>query len=63
MVLSPEKGRSRCTDKEIGDAETLIFKDLPIKNSKEVQILRITLDRNMNFIIILKVFAEKQPKN
>ena len=30
---------------EIGDAETLDFNDLAIKNSKKVEILGITLDR------------------
>ena len=34
---------------KIDHAETLNFNNLAIKNSKEVEILGITLDRNMNF--------------
>ena len=46
-----------CTGQKIDDAETLNFNNLAIKNSKEVEILGITLDRNM--ILILKIFVEK----
>ena len=38
-----------CIGQKIDDAETLNFNNLAIKNSKEVEILGITLDRNMNF--------------
>ena len=34
---------------KIGDAETLNFNNLAIKNTKAVEILGITSDRNMNF--------------
>ena len=52
-----------CVLKVIDDAEILNFNDLAIKNGIEVEILGITLDRNMNFHIILKIFVEKQVKN
>ena len=38
-----------CIDQKIDDTETLNFNNLAIKNSKEVEILGIALDRNMNF--------------
>ena len=38
-----------CIDQKIDDTETLNFNNLAIKNSKEVEILGITLDGNMNF--------------
>ena len=37
-----------CIGQKIDDAKTLNFNNLAIKNSKEVEILGITLDRNMN---------------
>ena len=37
-----------CIGQNIDDAKTLNFINLAIKNSKEVEILGITLDRNMN---------------
>ena len=38
-----------CIGQKIDDTEILNFNNLTIKNSKEVEILEITLDRNMNF--------------
>ena len=52
-----------CVLKVIDDTEILNFNDLAIKNGIEVEMLGITLDRNMNFHIILKIFVEKQVKN
>ena len=49
--------------KEIDDAENIYFNDLTMKNSKEVEILGIALDRNMNFHTHIKIFVEKQVKN
>ena len=57
MVSDPEKSHFMCIGQKIDDAETLNFNNLAIKNSKDVEILGITLDRNM--ILILKVFVEK----
>ena len=59
MVLNPEKSHFICIGKEIDDAETLNLNDLTIKNSKEVEILRITLDRNMNFHTHIKNICRK----
>ena len=49
MVLNLEKSHFMYIGQKIDDAETLNFNNLAIKNSKEVEILGITLDRNMNF--------------
>ena len=49
MVLNPEKSHFMCIGQKIYVAETLNFNDLSIRNSKEVEILGITLDRRMNF--------------
>ena len=38
-----------CLGKNIDDTETLSFNDLALKNSKEVEILGITLNRSMGF--------------
>ena len=42
------KSHFMCIGQKIDDADTLDFNNLAIKNSKEVEILGITLDRNMN---------------
>ena len=45
--------------KKIDDAETLNFNILAIKNSKGVEILGITLNRNMNFHTHIKNICRK----
>ena len=59
LVLNPEKNHFMCIDQKIDDAETLNFNNLAIKNSKEVEILGITLDRNMNFHTHIKNICRK----
>ena len=59
MVLNPEKSHFMCIGQKIDDAETLNFNNLAIKNSKEVEILGITLDRNMNFHTHIKNICRK----
>ena len=59
MVLNPEKGHFMCTSQKIDNIETLNFNDLAIKNSKEVEILRITLDKQMNFHTHIKNICRK----
>ena len=49
LVVNPEKSHFICLGQKIDDAETLNFNNVAIKYSKEVEILRIMLDRNMNF--------------
>ena len=59
MVLNPEKSHFMCLGKNIDDTETLSFNDLALKNSKEVDILGITLDRNMGFNTHIKSICRK----
>ena len=54
MVLNPEKSHFICIGQKIDDAETLNFNNLAIKNSKEVELLEITLERNMNLYTCIK---------
>ena len=49
MALNPEKNYFMSLGKDIDDTETLSFNDFASKNSKEVKILGITLDRNLDF--------------
>ena len=59
MVLNPEKSHFMCLGKDIDDTETLRFNDLTLKNSKEVEILGITLDRSMGFNTHIKNICRK----
>ena len=59
MVSNPEKSHFMCVGQKIDDAETLNFNNFVMKNSKEVEILGITLDRNMNFHTHIKNICRK----
>ena len=59
MILNPEKSHIICIGRKIDDAETLNFNNLAMKNSKEVEVLGITLDRNMNFHNHIKNICRK----
>ena len=59
MVLNPEKIHFMCLGKRIDDTETLRFNCLALKNSKEVEIFRITLDRSMGFNTYIKKICRK----
>ena len=48
-----------CLGEDIDDTETLSFNDLTLKNSKEVEILGITLDRSMGFNTHIKNICRK----
>ena len=54
MVLNPEKIHFMWLGKRIDHTETLRFNCLALKNSKEVEIFRITLDRSMGFNTYIK---------
>ena len=62
IVLNPEKSHFMCIGKKIDDSETLNFNNLAIRNSKEVEILGTTLDRNMNFHTHIKNICRKAGK-
>ena len=38
-----------CIGKNVSDSELLNLKDLDLKNCKEVEVLGITVDRNLSF--------------
>ena len=48
-----------CLGKDIDDTETLSFNDLPLKNSKNVEMLGITVDRRMGFNTHIKNICRK----
>ena len=49
MVLNPGKSHYICLEKNLDNNEVLNFSDLTIKRSKEVGILGIKIDNNLNF--------------
>ena len=60
MVLNPGKSHFVCLGKGIDDTKTLSFNDLALRNSKEVEILGITLDRSMSFNTHIKNICRKE---
>ena len=63
MILNPGKCYFMCIGKNVSDSELLNLNDLNLKNCKEVEVLGITIDRNLNFKGHIKIFAEIQVKN
>ena len=59
MDLNPEKSHLMCIGQKIDDAKTLNFNNFAINNNKEVEIIGITLDRNMNFYTPIKNICKK----
>ena len=59
MILNPEKCYLMCIGKNVSDSELLNLNDLNLKNCKEVEILGITLDRNLNFKRHIKNICRK----
>ena len=59
MVLYPEKCHFMCIGQKIDNAETLNLNNFVIKNSREVEILGIKLDRNMKFHTHIKNICRK----
>ena len=64
MILDPGKYHFMCISKNITDSELLNFNYLIVKkNCKEVEILGITLDRNLNFRFHIKNLCRKVGQN
>ena len=64
MILDPGKYHFMCISKNITDSELLNFNDLIVKkNCKKVEILVITLDRNLNFRFHIKNLCRKVGQN
>ena len=61
MILNPGKCYFMCIGKNVSDSELLNLDDLNLKNCKQVEIISITIDRNLNFKG--QTCAEKQVKS
>ena len=59
MILNPEKSNYMCLGKHLDDNDVLNFNNLIIKSSKEVQILGIKIDKNLNFSNHIKSICRK----
>ena len=59
MILNLEKYYFMCIGKNVSDSEFLNLNDLNLKNCKEVEILGVTLDRNLNFKRHIKNICRK----
>ena len=49
VILNPGKCYFMCIGKNVSDSGLLNLNDLNLKNCKEVEVLGITIDRNLNF--------------
>ena len=59
MILNLGKYHYMCLGKNLDDNEVLNFNNLTIKNSKEVEILGIKVDNNLNFNNHIKSISRK----
>ena len=59
MILNPGKCYFMCIGKNVSDSELLNLNDLNLKNCKEVEVLVITIDRNLNFKRHIKNICKK----
>ena len=63
MILNPGRCYFMCIGKNVSESEFLNLSNLNLKNCKEVEILCITIDRNLNRKGHIKIFAEKPVKS
>ena len=59
MILNPEKSHYMCLGKNLDDNKVLNFNNLIIESSKEVGILGIKIDKNLNFNNHIKSICRK----
>ena len=59
MILNPGKCYFMCIGKNVNDSESLNLNGLNLKNCKEVEVLGITIDRNLNFKGHIKNISRK----
>ena len=59
MILNLETCYFMCIGKNVSDSELLNLNDLNLKNCREVEILGIALDRNLNFRRHIKNICRK----
>ena len=59
MILNLGKCHFMCIGKNVSDSELLNPDDLNLKNCKDVEVLDITIDRNLNFMGHIKNICRK----
>ena len=59
MILNPEKCYFMCVCKNVSHSELLNLNGLNLKNCEEVDVLGITIDRNLNFNGHINFFFRK----
>ena len=59
MILNPEKSHYMCLGRHLDDDDVLNFNNLIIKSRKEVEILGIKIDKNLNFSNHIKSICRK----
>ena len=58
-MINPGKCYFMCIGKNVSDSELLNLQDLNLKNWREVEVLGITTDRNLNFKRHIKNICRK----
>ena len=58
-MINPGKCYFMCIGKNVSDSELLNLQDLNLKNYREVEVLGITTDRNLNFKRHIKIICRK----
>ena len=58
-MINPGKCYFMCIGKNVSDSELLNLQDLNLKNCREVEVLGITTDRNLNFKRHIKNICRK----
>ena len=59
IISNPGKCSFMCIGKNVSDSELLNINNLNLKNCKEVEVLGITIDRNLNFKGYIKNICRK----
>ena len=59
LMINPGKCYFMCIGKNVSDSELLNLQDLNLKNCREVEVLGITTDRNLNFKRHIKNICRK----
>ena len=59
MILNLGKCHFMCIGKNVSDSELLNLNDLNLKNCKWVEVLGITIDRNLNLKEHIKKYLQK----
>ena len=63
MILTLGECYFMCIGKNVSDSKLLTLNNLNLKNYKEVEVLGITIDRNLTFKGHIKNICKKRVKN